>query len=47
MTGLIVITENGRAGGPESQIGGMTFPRAGIEVCGNVVSSRVTSHLME
>lgn len=47
MPQFVVITENGRVGGPESQRGETTFSRANTELCSNPVNSRITGHLIK
>lgn len=47
MPQFVVITENGRAGKPESQRGETTFSRAHNEHCGNLANLRITGHLIK
>lgn len=47
MPQFVVITENGRVGGPESQRDERTFTRANTELCSNPVNSRITGHLIK
>lgn len=46
MPRFAVMTENGRAGGPESRRGEATFPGADIEIRNNLVSSRVAGQIL-